>query len=92
MKKKSGLGDYITKDLNNNSLEVADKIIAVVNTYAAMMDDSRLSIEEKREIHKLCALNPKMMDLITDAFHSDGYNSFQIVINFTISPARTFMH
>ena len=76
MKKKSGLGNFITKDLSDNSLKVADKIITVVNTYAAMMDGSRLSDEEKREISKLCALNPKMMDLITDAFHEDGYNSF----------------
>ena len=91
MKKKNGLGNFITKDLNDNSLKVADKIITIVNTYAAMMDGSRLSDEEKREIHKLCALNPKMMDLITDAFHEDGYNSFQIVINFTILPARAFI-
>lgn len=76
MKKKNGLGDFITKDLNNSSLKVADEIIAVVNTYAAMMDGSRLSNEEKREISKLCALNPKMMDLITNAFYADGYNSF----------------
>lgn len=74
--KKNGLGDFIIKDLNGNSLKVADKIITTVNTYAAMMDGSRLSDEEKREIHKLCALNPKMMDLISDAFHEEGYNSF----------------
>lgn len=76
MKKRNGLGDFITNELNDNSLKVANKIITVVNTYAAMMDGSRLSDEEKREIHKLCSLNPKMMDLISDAFCSDGYNSF----------------
>ena len=90
MKKKNGLGDFIIKDLNNDSLKVADKIITVVNTYAAMMDGSRLSDEEKREIHKLCALNPKIMDLITDAFYEDGYNSFQIVINFTVYSFRRY--
>lgn len=76
MKKKNGLGNFITKDLSDNSLEVADRIITTVNTYAAMMDGSRLSDEEKEEIHKLCASNPEMMDLISDAFYEDGYNSF----------------
>ena len=73
---KSGLGDYVVKDLNNNSLRVANKNIEVVNKYTKMMDDSKLSYEEEREIHKLCALSPKMMDLICDAFYSYGYNSF----------------
>ena len=77
MKKKSGLGNFITNDLNDNPLKVADKIITVINTYAAMMDGSRLSDEEKEEIHKLCASNPEMMDLISDAFREDGYNDFQ---------------
>ncbi len=76
MKKKNGLSDFITKDLSDNSLEVADRIITTVNTYAAMMDGSRLSDEEKEEIHKLCTSNPEMMDLISDAFYEDGYNSF----------------
>ena len=29
-----------------------------------MMDDSKLSYKEEKEIRKLCDLNPKMMDLI----------------------------
>lgn len=76
MKKKNGLGNFITKDLSDNSLEVADRIITTVNIYAAMMDGSRLSNEEKEEIHKLCASNPEMMDLISDAFYEDGYNHY----------------
>ena len=73
---KSGLGDYITKDLNNKSLTVANKTIEVINRYAKMMDGSTLSYEEEKEIHKLCALNPKMIDLICEAFYSNGYNNF----------------
>lgn len=73
---KSGLGDYIVKDLNSNSLTVANNAIAVVNKYTKMMDGSKLSYEEEREIHKLCTLNSKMMDLICDAFYSYGYDSF----------------
>lgn len=73
---KSGLGNYIIEDLNGDSLTVASQIITVVNGYAKMMDGSKLSYEEEKEIHKLCALNPKMMDLICSAYYSNGYDSF----------------
>lgn len=73
---ENGLGDYVTKNLSDDSLRIASQIITEVNRYVKMMDDSKLSRKEEKEIQKLCALNPKMMDLICSAFYSNGYDSF----------------
>ena len=73
---KNQIGEFVWKETNSNPLSVADKIITTVRTYTSMMDGSKPSLEELREIHKLCALNPKMMDLICQAFYEEGYNDF----------------
>ena len=75
-KNEIGLGDFITKDLSDNSSRIANQIITEVNKYAKMMDDSKLSYKEEKEIRELCILNPKMMDLICSAFYNNGYDSF----------------
>lgn len=75
-KNEIGLGDFITKDLSDNSSRITKQIITEVNKYAKMMDDSKLSYKEEKEIRELCDLNPKMMDLICSAFYNNGYDSF----------------
>lgn len=73
---KNQIGEYVWKEMRDNPLLVANDIITTVRTYTSMMDGSKPSAEELEEIHKLCALNPKMIDLICEAFRDEGYNDF----------------